>query len=88
IGFAILLTVIILRHIIMLFATRLLAPVESLARGIERVKNRDYTVRVPPGSDDELGLLVGAFNDTVEGLNELAIGTTVQVSLLPPENHR
>ncbi len=88
IGFAMLLTVIILRHIITLFATRLLAPVESLARGIERVKNRDYTVRVPPGSDDELGLLVGAFNDTVEGLNELAIGTTVQVSLLPPENHR
>ena len=88
IGLAMLLTVIILRHIITLFATRLLAPVENLARGIERVKNRDYAARVPPGSDDELGLLVEAFNHTVEGLNELAIGTTVQVSLLPPETCR
>jgi len=88
IGFAMLLTIIILRHIIMLFATRLLAPVESLARGIEKVKNRDYSVRVPHGSDDELGLLVDAFNQTVEGLHELSIGTTVQVGLLPAENYR
>ncbi len=88
IGLAMLLTIIILRHIIILFATRLLAPVENLARGIERVKNRDYTVRVPQGSDDELGLLVGAFNETIEGLHELSVGTTVQVSLLPPETCR
>ncbi len=86
-GLTMLLTVIILRHIIILFATRLLAPVESLERGIEKVKNRDYTVRVPTGSDDELGLLVDAFNQTVEGLHELAIGTTVQVGLLPAENY-
>lgn len=85
IGLAMLLTIVILRHIVMLFATRLLAPVENLAHGIERVKRRDYTIRVAPGSDDELGLLVNAFNDTIEGLHELAIGTTVQVSLLPPE---
>jgi len=88
IGLAMLLTVIILRHLIMLFATRLLAPVENLAHGIERVKKRDYNVRVTPGSDDELGQLVNAFNSTVEGLQELAIGTTVQVSLLPPETCR
>ncbi len=88
VGFAMLLTVIILRQIIMLFATRLLAPVDALAHGIEKVKRRDYTTRVSPGSDDELGLLVNAFNQTVEGLNELAIGTTVQVSLLPPETCR
>lgn len=88
IGLAMLLTIVILRHIIMLFAARLLAPVENLAHGIERVKRRDYTTRVAPGSDDELGLLVDAFNDTIEGLHELAIGTTVQVSLLPPETCR
>lgn len=88
IGLAMLLVIVILRHIVMLFAARLLAPVENLAHGIERVKRRDYTIRVAPGSDDELGLLVDAFNQTIEGLHELAIGTTVQVSLLPPETCR
>ncbi len=87
IGIGFLLVVIILRQTVILFSHRLLAPVESLATGIEKVRKRDYSIRVPSLSNDELGRLTEAFNTTVEGMRELAVGTAVQVSLLPPEHH-
>ena len=88
IGTWILLTVFILLQIVKLFSQRLLAPVSGLANGINRVKRHDYSTRVEVQSADELGKLITAFNQTVEGLQELAIGTAVQVSLLPAGKYR
>lgn len=84
----ILLIIFVLLQIVRLFSRRLLAPVEGLARGMESIRQRDFTARVDYSSEDELGQLIKAFNQTVEGLQELAIGTAVQVSLLPPEKFR
>ncbi len=84
----ILLIIFVLLQIVRLFSRRLLAPVEGLARGMESIRQRDFTARVDYSSEDELGQLVKAFNQTIEGMQELAIGTAVQVSLLPPEKFR
>lgn len=78
----------VLLQIVRLFSRRLLVPVESLAEGIGRIKVRDFKFRVDYKSDDELGQLVKVFNQTMNDMQDLALGTSVQVGLLPPENHR
>lgn len=79
IGLIILLTLI---QIIRLFSQRLLTPVEGLAEGVEAIRQRNFRYRVNFQSEDEFGQLIKAFNTTMEGLRELAIGTAVQESLL------
>ena len=88
IALVVLLVFAVLLQIVRLFSRRLLVPVESLAEGIGRIRARDFKFRVDYQSDDELGQLVKVFNQTVEDMQDLALGTSVQVSLLPPEKYR
>ncbi len=67
-----------------LFAGRLLVPVEELDKGIARMRARDFDFRINYQSEDEFGVLINTFNRTLEGMKELAVGTAVQESLLPP----
>jgi len=54
-----------------LLVTRsVLAPVGDLLHATERVKQGDFTSRVPVVSGDELGELAGSFNEMVRGLEE------------------
>ena len=83
-----LIILLVLWQIVRLFSQRLLTPVEGLSLGIEELKNRNFRHRIPITGDDELGKLTSAFNDTMESLQELAVGTAVQESLLPEERFR
>jgi class 3 adenylate cyclase len=53
-----------------LLARTILAPINDLQAGTERVAAGDFTVRVPVTGTDELGLLAGSFNEMVAGLEE------------------
>jgi serine phosphatase RsbU (regulator of sigma subunit) len=79
---------VVLWQIVRMFSRRLLVPVESLAAGISCVRSRDFRFRVDYQSEDELGKLVKVFNQTMKDMQDLALGTSVQVSLLPAENYR
>ncbi|EKD81399.1 MAG: hypothetical protein ACD_39C01829G0004 [uncultured bacterium] len=88
IAFIVLLVSAVLWQIIRLFSRRLLVPVEALSDGIGHIRARDFKFRVDYQSDDELGQLVKVFNQTIGDLQDLALGTSVQVGLLPPEKYR
>lgn len=45
-------------------------PIARLDRGMHRVADGDYAVRLPVTSDDEVGHAAGRFNEMVEGLSE------------------
>jgi adenylate cyclase len=53
-----------------LLADSLLAPIQDLRRGTERVIAGDLRVRVPVLGTDETGRLAGSFNQMVAGLEE------------------
>lgn len=73
----------ILFQVARFFARRLLVPVEELDRGISRMRERDFAYHIAYRSEDEFGDLISAFNSTLAGMKELAVGTAVQESLLP-----
>jgi hypothetical protein len=68
-----------------LYSGRFSRPVHELATGVSQVRKRNFNVQVPYESKDEFGQLIQGFNGTVAGMRELAVGTAIQESLLPPE---
>jgi adenylate cyclase len=48
----------------------ILEPLQDLQRGTARVREGDYSVRVPVLGTDETGMLAGSFNEMVSGLEE------------------
>ncbi len=70
--------------IVVFFSRRLLVPISALADGIRAIARRDFKHRIDFASEDEFGQLIGVFNDTIAGMQDLAVGTAVQKSLLPP----
>jgi len=57
--------------VIALLLTRtILVPVNALVKAARQVASRDYSVRVPIRSKDELGLLSSTFNDMVTSIRE------------------
>ncbi|HNV69209.1 MAG TPA: SpoIIE family protein phosphatase, partial [Candidatus Ozemobacteraceae bacterium] len=66
-----------------LLSRHLLGPVRELGQGIEAVRHRDFRVRLPVHSPDELGQLGETFNRVVEGLGELETAKVVQETLFP-----
>lgn len=64
----------------------LIAPVKTLATGVEMVKNRNYSFRIELPFDNEFGRLGQSIDKTLENLQELEIARTVQESLLPQES--
>ncbi len=75
---------VILFQVARFFAARLLVPVEELDKGIAHMRSRDFDYRIDYRSQDEFGELIATFKRTLEGMKELAVGTAVQESLLPP----
>lgn len=67
------------------FSKKLIVPATELREGIKALAARKFNYKINYHSDDEFGELITAFNETIEGMKELAIGTAVQESLLPPE---
>jgi two-component system, OmpR family, sensor histidine kinase BaeS len=54
----------------LILARRITSPVRAMARAAGQVAHGSYTARVPPpGGDDELTTLAGAFNDMAEALH-------------------
>ena len=51
-------------------ARRLVAPVTDMAEATRAVAEGDYSMRLPVASDDELGFLVGSFNDMTRRLSK------------------
>ncbi|MBU1105836.1 MAG: SpoIIE family protein phosphatase [Candidatus Riflebacteria bacterium] len=84
-GFLSLLMVLV---IVRFFSGRLLLPITALSRGMRSLARRDFKYRIDFSSGDEFGKLTAAFNETIAGMNELAIGTAVQESLLSPGKER
>ncbi len=74
--------------IVRFFSGRLLQPVNALSQGMRSIARRDFKFRIDYSSGDEFGELTSAFNRTIAGMHELAIGTAVQESLLPPGRER
>ncbi|EKD81394.1 MAG: CBS protein [uncultured bacterium] len=70
--------------IVRFFSGRLLQPISALSHGMRSITRRDFKFRIDFSSGDEFGQLTSAFNQTIAGMHELAVGTAVQESLLPP----
>lgn len=83
---AALLSLVVVLVIVLFFSRRLLLPLSGLSDGIQAISGRDYKYRIPIDTDDEFGQLVKAFNETMHGMEDLAVGTAVQTSLLPPSH--
>ena len=88
IALVILLVFAVLMQVVRLFSRRLIVPVESLAEGIGHIRASNFKFRVDFQSEDELGQLIKVFNQTMNDLQDLALGTSVQVSLLPAEKYQ
>ena len=53
-----------------LLARQVTSPVEKMTRGVERIEQGDYQIRVPAEGQDELSRLGASFNRMAEGLDE------------------
>lgn len=83
-----LLSILMVLVIVRFFSGRLLQPISALSLGMRSIARRDFKFRIDYSSGDEFGQLTSAFNQTIAGMHELAIGTAVQESLLPPGRER
>ncbi|HNV68685.1 MAG TPA: SpoIIE family protein phosphatase [Candidatus Ozemobacteraceae bacterium] len=69
----------------LLLGDLLLHPISDLERGIEAIRSRDTSHRIPVRRDDEFGSLARLFNQSLLELKELELAREVQGSLLPRE---
>jgi hypothetical protein len=67
-----------------LFLGRLLIPLNAIAQGIRALRRGQATHPLPAHDGDELGLLCGEYNQTLDLLREMEIAAVVQRQLLPP----
>lgn len=69
--------------ILRLFSGRFNRPLEMLSAGMKEISRRNFSHKIDFSSEDEFGQLITGFNDAIDGMKELAVGTAVQESLLP-----
>lgn len=62
---------------------RFLTPIGELATGVDAIRQRSFSHRVPEAGQDELGDLARTFNGVMEGLADLEVAKIVQESLFP-----
>ncbi len=60
------------------FTRRITRPLESMARGLERLERGEFGVRLDPGSDDEVGQLARTLNRVEERLEATIASLTSQ----------
>ncbi|MBI3037870.1 SpoIIE family protein phosphatase [bacterium] len=66
-----------------LLARNFLDPVKNLTNGVESLRSRDFSKRIPVIDEDEFGNLSKTFNNMMEGLEDLEVARVVQESLFP-----
>lgn len=69
--------------IVFILARLFIQPLGELARGMKAISNRDFSVILPVGADDELGRLAYLFNATIGDMKDLEVAKNVQESLFP-----
>lgn len=69
----------------MLLKHRFLSPVEDLSAGIQALRRKDFSQRVPVRFDNELGDMAALFNRVVEQSHDLQLARIVQTGLFPQE---
>ncbi|MBF0547510.1 MAG: SpoIIE family protein phosphatase [Candidatus Riflebacteria bacterium] len=66
-----------------LLSFHLLRPIKNLAKGIESMKKREFSSRLPILYNDEIGQLSITFNEMMEDMSELEIARNVQETFFP-----
>lgn len=66
-----------------LISSLFLVPIGDLAEGINAIRRRDSSFRIPLRRPDEFGAVASAFNKLLSEFKELEYGRIVQESLLP-----
>ncbi len=64
----------------------LILPINALADGVEKVKQRNYSHRIDLPFDNEFGQLGKSIDRSLENLQELEIARNVQESLIPQQS--
>ena len=72
--------------IIWFFSGNMIAPLNSLEKGIDQISQRNFRYRINHSAANEFGDLINTFNETIAGMGELELAGTVQNGLLPKEN--
>lgn len=66
-------------------SNQFLKPIEGLTAGVKAIDQRQFDVKVPIYSQDELGQLSSLMNNVLEGMKDLQVASIVQTSLFPSE---
>lgn len=68
-----------------IFSDILLRPVDMLEAGTKAIAAQNFSYRLPPLGDDELGAMANIFNEAIIDLEELNSARVVQQQLFPGE---
>jgi HAMP domain-containing protein len=66
-----------------LIARHFLSPITRLGKGLEALRERQFAVRLPVETDDEIGHVTADFNRLMESFEELEIAHIVQEAFFP-----
>ena len=66
-------------------STQFLKPIEGLTEGVKAIDKRQFDLKIPVYSGDELGQLSNLLNSVIEGMKDLQVASIVQTSLFPSE---
>lgn len=66
-------------------STQFLSPIENLTEGVRAIEKRQFNLKIPVYSHDELGQLSTLLNSVLEGMKDLQVASIVQSSLFPSE---
>ena len=66
-------------------STQFLTPIENLTEGVKAIEKRQFDLKIPVLSRDELGQLSTLLNSVLEGMKDLQVASIVQTSLFPAE---
>ncbi|GAB4269591.1 MAG: hypothetical protein Kow0029_05700 [Candidatus Rifleibacteriota bacterium] len=66
-------------------SNQFLKPIDNLTLGLKAIEKRQFDVKVPIHSQDELGQLSQLLNSVLEGMKDLEVASIVQSSLFPSD---
>ncbi|MBF0544755.1 MAG: SpoIIE family protein phosphatase [Candidatus Riflebacteria bacterium] len=64
---------------------KFLQPIQELTKGIDELRDRRFSYRIPQQDNDEFGVLANQFNKMAESLSEINMGREVQERLFPAQ---
>ncbi len=72
-------------YIGLMLSNQFLKPIEDITAGVKAIEKRNFDLKIPIHSKDELGELSELMNSVLEGMKDLQVASIVQGSLFPPE---